>query len=263
MNTNPESVAEHGFGVPPEVYDVAVGWDARPEIDRLLHLARQAGVPVASALELGCATGRLLEPLAAIVPDVCGLELSPALAEYARGRCAAEIAVGDMTDFDLDRRFDLIFTSANTIRHALADDAVENMWRCIRKHLNSGGVFIADLELGFDAEVLKVGKPTSWEIARGGLVVRASWLVKAPPSPSTRCCEIEYTFKILGEKSRTWREHFNLRTYDAAEFQARATEAADLTPMGLHENREPYLLETPPEKAVGRCLAVFQRLTNT
>jgi SAM-dependent methyltransferase len=258
--TIPSSNAENvGYTVPAEVYDLAVGWDPQPEVNRLLFLARQVGVEPHSALELGCATGRLLAVLKKSVPDVCGIELSATLAGFARDRGAGRIVVGDMASFELNRTFDLVFTSANTIRHVLSDTAITDMWRCIRGHLAPDGVFIADLELGFDAEAEKVGRPTSWEIARGHESIKATWVVMHPPSPQTRCCKTEYMFESRSESPpRKWRECFALRTYDAPEFLSIASAHGRLTPVGIYELRDPYLFETSAERALGRHLVVLR-----
>lgn len=259
MSIPPRETENAGYAVPPDVYDLAVGWDPQPEIDRLLLLARQFGVEPRSVLELGCGTGRLLKSLRASVLDVWGIELSPTLARFARDRGAGEIVVGDMTDFALDRAFDLIFTSANTIRHALSDTAIARMWRCIHEHLVSNGVSIADLELGFDAEAEKVGRPVGWEIVRGNECVKATWLVTEPPPPKTRCCKVEYTFESRGdESSNRWQERFELRTYDAPEFLKAASTHGRLKPIGIYERRDPHLIETPAERAVGRHLVVLR-----
>jgi SAM-dependent methyltransferase len=253
-----------GYSIPAEMYDIAVGWDPQPEIQRLLLLARQAGVAPGSALELGCGTGRLLRALRREVPELCGIELSRSMAALARARDAGAILVGDMSDFALGRRFDLIFSSANTIRHVLTDDAIGRMWRCIEEHLEPGGVFIADLELGFGAEAGKVGRPATWMISRGEVTVHASWLVVEPPSAQTRCCTIEYTLEAReGMSPGRWQERFRLRTYDACEFLELASRSGGLEPRGLYEVRDPYLFETPAEKALGRFLAVLQRRRQT
>ncbi len=260
MKTTPHETKNTGYGIPPEIYDVGVGWDPQPEIDRLLLLTRQAGVEPRSALELGCATGRLLQPLRKSVPDAWGIELCSTMAQFARKRNAGEIIVGDMADFALGRGFDLIFTSANTIRHVLTDATLGHMWKCIHDHLAPGGVFIADLELGFDAEAKKVGNPATWEIARGEMRVKATWLVTEAPSPKSRRSKIQYTFESRGDKSPgIWHERFELRTYDAPEFLKIATTAGRLKPIGIYELRDPYLVETPPEKAIGRHLVAFHR----
>ena len=248
-----------GYDISPEVYDIGAGWDPRPEVNRLLFLARQAGVQAASVLELGCGTGRLLGHLSKVVPCVCGIELSPKMAEFARSRSGSEIFVQDMSGFALQRRFDLIFTSANTIRHVLDNAAIARMWQCIGEHLTPGGIFIADLELGFAAEAEKVGKPATWAISRDQTEVRVSWLVAEPPSPKTRCCEIEFTFEVRGERCPArWQERFQLRTYDGPEFLRLAGDGGGLEPRGVYELRDPHLLETPPEKATGRFLVVLQ-----
>lgn len=260
MSAASSNTGDAGYTVPPEIYDVAVGWDPQPEVNRLLFLARQAGVEPRSVLELGCATGRLLHPLSAAVPDAWGIELSPTLAAFARSREAGKIVGGNMTDFDLDRSFDLIFTSANTIRHALTDAAIARMWHCIDAHLAPDGVFVADLELGFDAEAERVGRPAVWEIARGNKRVKTTWLVTHAPSPVTRCCGIAYCFESLGDESPgRWQESFELRTYDALEFLEIAETHGRLKPVGIYELRDPHLIETPARKAVGRHLVVLQR----
>jgi SAM-dependent methyltransferase len=242
------------------VYDIALGWDPQPEVNRLLFLARQSGVAPSSALELGCGTGRLLPALCEAVPDVAGLELSPAMAEFAQTRSRAHIVVGDMGNFALERTFDLVFTSANTLRHVHTPQAIAAMWKCITDHLVPGGVFVADLELGFAAEADKVGRPACWSISRGDVLMHTSWQVIEPPSPKTRCCTAEWVFESRrGEPTGTWRERFPLRTYDAVELLELATADGRLRPAGIYENRDPHLIETPTAKAVGRMLVALQR----
>jgi SAM-dependent methyltransferase len=252
-----------GYRIPPEVYDLAVGWDPRPEVERLLFLAAQAGVQPRSALELGCATGRLLRPLQDTMADVCGLELSAAMVSAGRARGTCEIRVGDMSDFSLGRHFDLIFTSANTIRHVLSDAAIARLWDCVAAHLTPGGVFIADLELGFADQAGKVGKPISWNTSQGAMELHTTWTVVEPPSPLTRCCEVEYVFEARGGAvAGTWIERFPLRTYDAGEFVDFATGTGMLELVGCYELRDPYLIETPVAKAVGRFLTVLRQHSN-
>ena len=258
MNATPASPAD--YQVPPEIYDVGVGWDPQPETNRLLFLAGQAGIASPrGVLELGCATGRLLTPLVEVCPRVSGLELHGPFVEFARSHTAAEIQLGDMTDFDLGASFDLIFTSANTVRHVLTDDAVENFWRCVNRHLAPGGVFIADVELGRRHAEENAGKAVAWEISRGPYRVRVSWLPKQVPNSTTQLVPVEYKFDSLSHQPGRWTSAFALRMYEAPEFQDLACRIGGLTPCGLYENREPYLLESPAEKAEGRHLAVFKK----
>ena len=260
MGAPDRSSQYHGCAIPPQVYDIAFGWDPQPEVNRLLLLARQAGLKPRSVLELGCGTGRLLPTLQEAVPEVVGLELSPAMAEFARARCNADIVVGDVGDFSLGRTFELIFASANTLRHVHSNQAIARMWGCIGDHLAPGGVFATDQELGFAAEAEKVGRPARWMLSRGQVLVHVAWQVIEPPCPRTRCCTVEWVFESrLGGPQGTWREQFTLRTYDADEFLRLATADGRLRALGIYEIRDPHLVRTPVEKALGRMLVVLQR----
>lgn len=276
--------AYDGCTIPPEVYEIGLGWDPAPEIDRLLFLARQSGLSVRSALELGCGAGRLLAAFPGDVGYLCGIELSSAMADLARrrlsqtGRAVAQsvpdggsqagpseaIIAGDMTDFELNRKFDLIYTSANTIRHVSDDEALARFWRCVARHLAPGGVFIADTELGVDYERRQAGKPAAWTIARGEQSVRVAWQVVDPPSRERARSGIRWRFELesggnepeAGGKRRMWDDRFELRAFDAAEF-VEIAEQGGLVLRGLYELRDPHLLERSPRRFEGRGLVVF------
>lgn len=263
---DPHGSAVGACAIPPHIYEIAFGWDPRPEIERLLLLCREANVAVRSALELGCGTGRLLAELRSRVESVVGLELSEPMAALAR-RSGVEIVRGDMCDFALrdpadasrPRRFDLIYTSANTVRHVLSNAAVIRFWGCVARHLRPGGAFFADLELGLADQAAKVGRPASWVMARGATLVHATWRVVRAPNPTTGCCEIEWMFEARGHSPGFWRQRFPLRCYDAPEFISLAEQAGGLRFAGLYELRDPYLLERPPDRFEGRGLVLLRR----
>lgn len=268
-----------GCTIPPAIHALAFNWDPRPEIDRLQLLARQAGAPVRHVLELGCGTGRLLRAWKAAGVEATGIELSAAMARFARQRVNGEpdpghgtdagsdraqgtvaaVHAADMCRFDLGRTFDLIYTSANTIRHVCDGAQIATMWGCIRDHLAPGGLFIADLELGYEAEAAKVGRPARWHLSCEQGVVHASWEVIEAPAAHTRCCRVRWEFELRADAGcQTSREEFDLRTYDGPEFVALA-EAAGLRLEGMYELRDPYLIPLQPERAAGRTLVVFRR----
>ena len=260
--------AYDGCSIPPQVYDIGFGWGPRPEIDRLAFLAREAGATVRSALELGCGTGRLLAAFGEEVLLVRGIELNPDMAELGRRRLVAKlgdepkvdaaIVTGDMTDFDLGRRFDLIYTSANTIRHIAEDDAIARMWRSVAEHLAPGGVFVADLELGIEYEAGQAGKPAKWLLSRGAQTVHVTWEVVDPPDSVRRRTGIRWAFELrAGGSVQRWEQRFELRAFDACEFVALA-ERSGLGLAGLYELRDPYLLERPADRFAGRGLVVLK-----
>ncbi len=251
--------------IPPHVYDIAFSWDPTPEINRLLHLAREHSRGPTSALELGCGAGRLLAALAPHCARRAGIELSPEMAALARTRSAADIVVGDMCapprDPALDEPFDLVYCSANTIRHALSPEAIDRLWRGVAERLAPGGLFVADLELGIELARSTLNKPSTWFLSRGDVTVHASWTVVAPADEPSRCCEIEWEFVARGGPTGgTWRQRFPLRTYEPGEFVALAERGGALRRVGVFELRDPYLLERPLERIAGRCLAAFRRV---
>ena len=246
------------YEIPPAVYDVGVGWDPTPEVERLLFLARQAGRSPRSALELGCGTGRLVRALHKRGLDAWGIELSSAYAEFATLSGVPNMHVGDMTRFDLPHRFDLIFTSANTIRHALDDGNFARIWRRIADHLEPDGVFVADLELGREHAAKQVGRPMCWSNARGDELVEVSWLVETISQTPTPRAMIKYEMTARGGAcSGTWAAQFPLRIDEGAGFVAAAHAGGGLHLRAIHEMRDPYLPEITPDHAQGRCLVAL------
>lgn len=252
-----------GCSIPPDIYDIAFAWDPAPEVNRLLHLATENGIAVQSALELGCGTARLFPLLSQRIPSLVGIELRREMAEFARHRAesaGAELIIGDMSDFAIGRRFDLIYSTANTLRHILTAPQIERMWRCIASHLVPGGLFIADLEFGVEEEGRKLDVPATWYMARDDVLVHVEWCVTRPPDPQTRIGGIRWTFEVRdGAPPASWKQSFDLRAYDADEFLTFAEADGTLIRRGVYEIREPFLFPVTAARPAGRHLAVLQR----
>jgi hypothetical protein len=134
------------------------------------------------------------------------------------------------------------------------------MWSCIAEHLNDGGVFIADLELGLELERQRVGKPVYWTVSRDRESVRVGWDVVRAPREFERTAEIVFSFEGRGEKwNGIWRERFTLRSYEVTEFADLAERAPGIQLAGVYENRDPYLLDVAPGSAAGRHLVVLRK----
>lgn len=107
--------------------------------------ARSSG-PV---LELACGSGRLTIPLAEGGVDIEGLDISPAMLALARQKAEANgltlsWSLSDCTDFDLARRFGVIFLPNNSLAHLLTRQDLANCLACVRRHLAVGGRFGLD-----------------------------------------------------------------------------------------------------------------------
>jgi ubiquinone/menaquinone biosynthesis C-methylase UbiE len=110
-----------------------------------LHDLIQHRVPDArSLLDVACGTGKCIEHLQAHY-QTYGIDLSPEMLQVARTRCReVGFAQADMTDFDLNRTFDVVtclFSSIGLVK------TVENLDRALAsmfRHLNPGGIIVVE-----------------------------------------------------------------------------------------------------------------------
>ena len=100
-------------------------------------------------LELGVGSGRVAVPLAQAGYEVVGIDTSPSMLEQAQRRLNAagkpkgslELLGGDMTAFDLGRRFAMVIVAANTFQHLLTTDEQLACLQQVRRHLLQDGLF--------------------------------------------------------------------------------------------------------------------------
>lgn len=158
---------EHGGGT---LYRVTDPFYAQPGLNVEIYADRTASLPVVEgdadfylelaraapgpALELGCGTGRVALQLARAGIQVTGLDISEPMltvAAEALARQPAEVSRraafvrGDMTDFDLGRKFGLIYIA---FRSFMMLTAPQDQRRCLeasRRHLAPGGIVAVDL----------------------------------------------------------------------------------------------------------------------
>ena len=139
------------MGVDLKRYDL-FGWDyetvttlTEAEVAWYRTWAERTGGPL---LGLACGSGRLLCRLATAGFEVVGLDLSPSMLRLARERVAllpaaerrrVRLIRADMSDFDLARRFGLIFIADNSFRGLPTRRGLLACLRCIRRHLLPDG----------------------------------------------------------------------------------------------------------------------------
>ena len=139
----------------PRHYDFLLG-DHMDDLDFYRARAQAAEGPI---LELACGTGRLTLPLAAGGLDILGLDLSEAMLERAREKAkaagvSAKFVQGDIRDFQLGKKFELIFLPYNSMQHLKRRGELEALFSCVRQHLTDDGRFILDVHHP-DLELLK------------------------------------------------------------------------------------------------------------
>lgn len=130
------------------LYDLDPREITKDDIDFYRAKAREIG---GSVLELGCGTGRVTLPLAGDGREVWGLDLSETMLAQLRGKLERlpaavagklHIVHGDMANFDLRRKFDLI-TAPFRAFQALTEKAdQERCLQCVKAHLSGKGQFV-------------------------------------------------------------------------------------------------------------------------
>jgi SAM-dependent methyltransferase len=160
------------YGEDAELYDIAFDWDVSAEADWLLE---RLGAGCRSVLEPGCGAGRILEALARRGLAAVGIDRSPAMVELARKRLAAaglrgEVAVADMTAFDLGCAFDGAVCPINTLAHLTRAELAGHL-EAMGAALRPGARYLVQLGLfvGWEPHVSR------WEAERDGTRLTATW----------------------------------------------------------------------------------------
>lgn len=133
---------------------VAKYYDCQPmAFDDIPFYKKQIPSPNCSILELGCGTGRVLLPLVGSCGYIHGIDHSAEMLSICHTKLEnakipfqkANVELGDISDFDLGRKFDLIIAPFRVMQNLDADEEVEGMFQCIKKHLKPGGTCILNV----------------------------------------------------------------------------------------------------------------------
>ena len=130
-----------------EYYDLFNnGKDYTKECDFLEEVFRKyLKVPVKSILDLGCGTGMHDKELISRGYNVTGIDLSQEMIEIAKQRVPkAKFRVGDMANFELDEKFDVILTMFAAIGYLTKNKQLEDFFNNVKKYLKEDGMLIID-----------------------------------------------------------------------------------------------------------------------
>lgn len=175
-----------------------------------------------SVLNVGCGVGGLLPLLEARFRDVVGLDSRPELLTYARREAErAELVVADVTDYDLDRRFDVVCAFDALLGNLTTDAEVREFFETAARHLEPGGTLLFDATAGTAA----LAEPVSVYASAGYRLERAVDVVPARGVPGAELrADYRVTHLETGQQETTteWRA---VRTFDADELREFLAEA--------------------------------------
>ena len=96
-----------------------------------------------TVLELASGSGVMAKILKSKDYDVVASDLSCAMKESAINNYDGEYLILNMTDYHLDRKFDLILCICDSINYLLVDE-LDSFFNCAYEHLNDNGRLIFD-----------------------------------------------------------------------------------------------------------------------
>ena len=158
-------------------------------------------------LEPGCGSGRLIVSLAEKGYDVTGFDLSDSMLKFlnkqlAKKKLTATTYKQDMTDFEVDKPYDVVLNTFNTFRHLLTEDAAESHFHAVARALRPGGLFFFGLHLlphyaderCIERWTSKTGgtsvtftlRATEWDKKKRVETLRISMLIRKPKQEPTR-----------------------------------------------------------------------------
>lgn len=131
--------------------------DYKNETDYLIRLLKKNNPSGTTVLELGCGTGRHASMLAEQGFTVHGVDISEdmlAEANKRRDSLPAQVAErlsfsgGDVRTLDLKKNFDIVISIFHVVSYQTSNQDLERMFSTVRKHLQSGGLFVFDCWYG-------------------------------------------------------------------------------------------------------------------
>ncbi|MGE0492907.1 MAG: trans-aconitate 2-methyltransferase [Vulcanimicrobiota bacterium] len=137
----PYNPSTYGDTIAP-IYDRLYPDPEPGAVELLLELAGSRRV-----LELGIGTGRLALPLAEAGVEIEGLDISDLMIEMLRAKPGGtELTVhrADFRDFELQRRYGLVFIAFSTFLALLDQEHQIHCMECVAAHLEPGGRFLVE-----------------------------------------------------------------------------------------------------------------------
>lgn len=97
-----------------------------------------------SVLELASGSGVMAGILKKKGYNIIASDISEAMREAAKANYEGEYLILNMTDYDLDKKFDLILCICDSVNY-LYDEELDKFFECAARHLNEKGRLIFDM----------------------------------------------------------------------------------------------------------------------
>jgi SAM-dependent methyltransferase len=162
----------------PKYYEIAFSYrDIAAEVDVLEQAIKQySHIPVSTVLELGCGPAPHLAELARREYRYIGLDLSPAMLEYAQNKAdainaSARFELADMMDFGFVEQVDFAFILLGSLQPRSTAELISH-FDSVSRVLKPGGLFFLDWCVDFTPGTESAD---SWEMVSGQVKVKTTF----------------------------------------------------------------------------------------
>ncbi|MDH4226853.1 MAG: class I SAM-dependent methyltransferase [Deltaproteobacteria bacterium] len=169
--------------------------------------------PVRTVLDLGCGTGGHACLMAKRGYDVAGRDLSQdmldiALKKAKENNVHVDFGKADVRNFDVGRKFDAVIAMFAVTGYQTSNDDVEAMLKCVRQHLDRGGLFVFDVWHGHAVLSVRPEARSKEFIVAGEKVVR---IAEPVLDVENHVVEVRYTFER--DKKPAVKENHRMRFF--------------------------------------------------
>lgn len=140
------------YGEFAKIYDDLINEDINYDnmVSRIIEICNEHNIECKDYLDVACGTGNVTVRLAKHFKDIYAVDLSEDMLREAfnklkENRIKGKIICQDMTEMQLNRKFDLITSVLDSTNYITNEDDLEKYFSSVKEHLKDDGIFIFDV----------------------------------------------------------------------------------------------------------------------
>lgn len=140
------------YGEFAKIYDDLINEDINYDnmVSRIIEICNEHNIECKDYLDVACGTGNVTVRLAKHFKDIYAVDLSEDMLREAfnklkENRIKGKIICQDMTEMQLNRKFDLITSVLDSTNYITYEDDLEKYFSSVKEHLKDDGIFIFDV----------------------------------------------------------------------------------------------------------------------
>ena len=140
------------YGEFAKIYDDLINEDINYDnmVSRIIEICNEHNIECKDYLDVACGTGNVTVRLAKHFKDIYAVDLSEDMLREAfnklkENRIKGKIICQDMTEMQLNRKFDLITSVLDSTNYVTDIDGLKNYFKGVYEHLKDDGLFIFDV----------------------------------------------------------------------------------------------------------------------